>query len=82
MESQKNQKKTLKEYYISLSSEKKQEFEIVVAKKCMKALGTVRQWVYGCRKPSALCKKIIADYLKMPADDLFPKDEVLNEEAC
>lgn len=80
MENNDNKKKTLNEYYTSLSSDEKVEFEIAISKKCMKALGTIRQWVYSCRNPPALCKKIIAEHLKMPVNDLFPK-KVVNEEA-
>lgn len=73
----KKEKKTFRELYISTTPLEKQEFEIRIARLCMKSLGTIRQWVYGCRNPSALCKKLIAEELNIPENELFP--EVINE---
>lgn len=74
--------KTFREYYMGLSPDEKLKLETVISKKCMKSPATVRQWGYSCRKPSALCQKLISEYLKKSVDDLFPKKEVANEEAC
>lgn len=80
MKSKKDEKKvTLREHYTGLRADEKTKFEIEVAQRCIKSLATVRQWAYGCRNPSALCKKIISEYLKMSITDLFP--EVVNEKA-
>lgn len=73
-----NKKKmTLREYYNSLTILKKQELEISIAQKCMKSMGTIRQWVYGCRNPSALCKKLVIELLSDEVTIVFP--ESVNE---
>lgn len=73
--------RTFRSIYVSKNVLEKQEFEIIIGRLCMKSLGTVRQWVYGGRNPSALCKKLIAEELKISENELFPKKKVVNEEA-
>lgn len=72
--------KTFREYYLELSADGKQKFETTIARKCMKTPGTVRAWGYGYRRPSALCKSLVAAYLKVSVEELFPVQ--VNEEAC
>lgn len=74
-----NKEKTFKEIYISKTAVEKQVFEMRIANLCIKSPATIRQWAYGCRKPSALCKKLVSKELKLPITELFP--EVVNEES-
>lgn len=73
--------RTFREIYVSKNVLEKQEFEIIIGRLCMKSLGTIRLWAYGCRNPSALCKKLIAEELNIPENELFPKKKIVNEEA-
>lgn len=74
----KNKKEmTLREYYNSLTPLKRQEMEISIAQKCMKSPGTIRQWIYACRNPSALCKKLVIELLSDEVTIIFP--EAVNE---
>lgn len=73
----KKKEMTLREYYTSLIPLKRQEMEISIAQKCMKSPGTVRQWIYGCRNPSALCKKLMIELLSDKVTIVFP--ETVNE---
>ncbi|MBD5294888.1 MAG: helix-turn-helix transcriptional regulator [Bacteroides sp.] len=65
---------TLKEKYNSLPSRAKSpkaQFIEDLAEKCKTSPTTVRLWVGG-RRPDALRRSVISEYLGIPEEELFP----------
>lgn len=72
-----NGKMTFRGYYESLPGREhiapKKEFVMKISEICMSAESTVRAWLGGVQQPDALRKKVIAEYLGIDADKLFPR---------
>ncbi len=58
------QKQTLKQFWKSIDSAKKDKLRIDMAEKCGKSIDTVQAWMLGYRKPSRLEFEALCKYIK------------------
>ena len=58
------QKQTLKQFWKSIDTAKKDKLRIDMAGKCGKSIDTVQAWMLGYRKPSRLEAEALHDYIK------------------
>lgn len=66
------------EYYKSLPDRRvvkapKSAFVEYIARKTLKSEKTVRMWIAGVQTPDALTRKVIAEELGVPENQLFPE---------
>lgn len=57
----------------------KQAFVEAIAELCCVHQQTVRMWIAGVQRPDALKQKLIAEYLKIPVQTLFPSKCTCNQ---
>lgn len=71
-------KMTFRDHYDNLPNREhiapKKEFVQQIAELCKCAESTVRCWLSGSQQPDPLKKSIIAEFLKIPVEKLFPKE--------
>ena len=58
------QKQTLKQFWKSIDTAKKDKLRIDMAGKCGKSIDTVQAWMLGYRKPSRLEAEALCKYIK------------------
>ena len=76
------QKLTLKEFWKSIDTAKKDKLRIEMAEKCGKSIDTVQAWMLGYRKPSRLETEALCEYIKTNFEVEIEEDQSTSCPTC